>query len=69
MSVCGEWGGAEADGIGLGNPQHKWRLFFRRQAANPRYLQDGDVVTAAISDPDGGLDLGTQRTVVMGKAS
>ena len=50
-------------------PATRWRIFFRRQAANPLYLQDGDVVTASITDPDGGLDLGTQGNVVVGKAS
>jgi 2-keto-4-pentenoate hydratase/2-oxohepta-3-ene-1,7-dioic acid hydratase in catechol pathway len=49
-------------------PATKWRIFFRRQATNPLYLQDGDVVTASISDLGSGLDLGTQRTVVVGKA-
>ena len=49
-------------------PATKWRIFFRRQAANPLYLQDGDVITASISDPGSGLDLGTQRNVVVGKA-
>ena len=28
-------------------PATKWRIFFRRQADNPLYLQDGDVVTGA----------------------
>ena len=50
-------------------PATRWRLFFRREAANPRYLQDGDVVTARIATPDSRLDLGTQRTVVVGKSS
>jgi 2-keto-4-pentenoate hydratase/2-oxohepta-3-ene-1,7-dioic acid hydratase in catechol pathway len=50
-------------------PATRWRLFFRRESANPRYLQDGDVVTARIATPDGRLDLGTQRTVVVGKSS
>ena len=45
-------------------PATKWRIFFRRQADNPRYLQDGDVVTAGIADPGSGIDLGTQRNVV-----
>ena len=50
-------------------PATKWRMFFRRQAANPRYLQDGDVVTALHHlDPDGRLDLGAQRNVVVGKS-
>ena len=47
----------------------RWRVFFRREAADPRYLQDGDVVTARIASPDGRLDLGTQRNVVVGKSS
>jgi 2-keto-4-pentenoate hydratase/2-oxohepta-3-ene-1,7-dioic acid hydratase in catechol pathway len=47
-------------------PALKWRLFFRRQAQNPRYLQRGDVVEASIGTDDGTLDLGRQRTVVGG---
>ncbi|HEU4426432.1 MAG TPA: fumarylacetoacetate hydrolase family protein [Pilimelia sp.] len=50
-------------------PATKWRLFFQRQAGNPRYLHDGDVVTAAIATDDHALDLGTQRTRVIGKSS
>jgi 2-keto-4-pentenoate hydratase/2-oxohepta-3-ene-1,7-dioic acid hydratase in catechol pathway len=50
-------------------PATKWRLFFRRQAANPRYLHDGDLVTAGIATDDHALDLGTQRTRVIGKSS
>ncbi len=52
---------------GLLPPATKWQLFFRRQAANPRYLQDGDVVTASIGTADGRLDLGTQRNTIIGK--
>jgi 2-keto-4-pentenoate hydratase/2-oxohepta-3-ene-1,7-dioic acid hydratase in catechol pathway len=52
---------------GLLPPAVKWRLFFRRQEANPRYLHDGDVITATIATPDGQLNLGTQRTTVIGK--
>ena len=52
---------------GLLPPAAKWRLFFGRQAANPRYLRDGDVITATIATPDRQLDLGTQRTTVIGK--
>lgn len=52
---------------GLLPPATKWRLFFKRQAGNPRYLRDGDVITARISA--GGLDLGTQRNTVVGTAS
>jgi 2-keto-4-pentenoate hydratase/2-oxohepta-3-ene-1,7-dioic acid hydratase in catechol pathway len=52
---------------GLLPPATRWRLFFSREAANPRYLRDGDVVTATIALPDGQLDLGTQRNTVIGK--
>jgi 2-keto-4-pentenoate hydratase/2-oxohepta-3-ene-1,7-dioic acid hydratase in catechol pathway len=48
-------------------PATKWRMFFKRQAGNPKYLRDGDVVTAGIAAPGGNLDLGTQRNVVVGK--
>jgi 2-keto-4-pentenoate hydratase/2-oxohepta-3-ene-1,7-dioic acid hydratase in catechol pathway len=50
-------------------PATKWRLFFRRQAGNPRYLHDGDVITATIATDDHALDLGTQRTLVTRKSS
>jgi 2-keto-4-pentenoate hydratase/2-oxohepta-3-ene-1,7-dioic acid hydratase in catechol pathway len=52
---------------GLLPPAARWRLFFRRQATNPHYLHDGDVVTASIATTDGELDLGAQRTTVVGK--
>jgi 2-keto-4-pentenoate hydratase/2-oxohepta-3-ene-1,7-dioic acid hydratase in catechol pathway len=52
---------------GLLPPATRWKLFFGRQAANPRYLRDGDVITATIVSPDGHLDLGTQHTTVIGK--
>ncbi|WP_435582226.1 fumarylacetoacetate hydrolase family protein [Amycolatopsis thermoflava] len=42
----------------------KWRLFFRGQERNPRYLKDGDVIEAAVATDDGAIDLGIQRTVV-----
>jgi 2-keto-4-pentenoate hydratase/2-oxohepta-3-ene-1,7-dioic acid hydratase in catechol pathway len=42
----------------------RWRLFFRGQARNPDYLQDGDVVEASVATDDGAIDLGTQRTIV-----
>jgi 2-keto-4-pentenoate hydratase/2-oxohepta-3-ene-1,7-dioic acid hydratase in catechol pathway len=48
-------------------PAIRWRLFFRRQAGNPRYLRDGDVITASIASPDGRLDLGQQHNTVIGK--
>jgi 2-keto-4-pentenoate hydratase/2-oxohepta-3-ene-1,7-dioic acid hydratase in catechol pathway len=52
---------------GLLPPPTRWKLFFARQAGNPRYLRDGDVITATIASPDGQLDLGTQRSTVVGK--
>jgi 2-keto-4-pentenoate hydratase/2-oxohepta-3-ene-1,7-dioic acid hydratase in catechol pathway len=46
-------------------PDHvKWRMFFRGQAGNPRYLKDGDVIEASVATDDGAIDLGTQHTVV-----
>jgi 2-keto-4-pentenoate hydratase/2-oxohepta-3-ene-1,7-dioic acid hydratase in catechol pathway len=48
-------------------PATRWKLFFKAQAANPRYLRDGDVITATIASPDGQLDLGTQRNTIIGK--
>jgi 2-keto-4-pentenoate hydratase/2-oxohepta-3-ene-1,7-dioic acid hydratase in catechol pathway len=51
---------------GLLPPTVKWEMFFRRQAGNPRYLRDGDLVTAGIASADGELDLGIQRCTVTG---
>jgi 2-keto-4-pentenoate hydratase/2-oxohepta-3-ene-1,7-dioic acid hydratase in catechol pathway len=45
-------------------PAVKWKLFFRGQARNHKYLKDGDVVEATIATDDGAIDLGRQRTVV-----
>lgn len=45
-------------------PAVKWKAFFKRQASNPLYLRDGDVVELSIATPDGTLDLGVQRTRV-----
>jgi 2-keto-4-pentenoate hydratase/2-oxohepta-3-ene-1,7-dioic acid hydratase in catechol pathway len=47
-------------------PATKWKLFFKKQAQNPKYLQDGDIVELAIATDDGALDLGRQRTEVQG---
>ena len=52
---------------GLLPPATRWKLFFKRQAANPRYLHDSDVITATIASPDGQLDLGTQHNTIIGK--
>ncbi|TDO33974.1 2-keto-4-pentenoate hydratase/2-oxohepta-3-ene-1,7-dioic acid hydratase in catechol pathway [Kribbella sp. VKM Ac-2527] len=45
-------------------PAMKWKAFFKRQAGNPRYLADGDVVEVGIGTDDGAIVLGTQRTIV-----
>ncbi len=45
-------------------PAVKWKVFFKRQAANPRYLQDGDIVEASVATDDGAIDLGIQRTAI-----
>ena len=45
-------------------PALKWKLFFKKQAENPKYLKHGDVVELAIGTDDGAIDLGRQRTVV-----
>ncbi|MBF6468160.1 fumarylacetoacetate hydrolase family protein [Nocardia beijingensis] len=46
-------------------PAVKWKAFFKRQAANPKYLQAGDIVEASIATDDGALDLGIQRNTVV----
>lgn len=53
--------------VGLLPPAVKWRLFFTKQAKNPRYLQDGDTITASIAMPAGSIDLGAQHNTVQGK--
>lgn len=45
-------------------PATKWRLFFKAQAKNPKYLQHGDVVELTVATDDDAIDLGRQRTVV-----
>jgi 2-keto-4-pentenoate hydratase/2-oxohepta-3-ene-1,7-dioic acid hydratase in catechol pathway len=45
-------------------PTLKWRMFFRRQAGNRKYLQHGDIVEASVATDDGAIDLGTQRSAV-----
>ncbi|MEU4236754.1 fumarylacetoacetate hydrolase family protein [Actinoplanes sp. NPDC026619] len=52
---------------GLLSPARRLELFFKRQATNPNYLQDGDVVSASITLPGRGLDLGRQTNVVRAK--
>ena len=45
-------------------PALKWKLFFQRQAQNPKYLKHGDIVEVAIGTDDGVIDLGRQHTTV-----
>jgi 2-keto-4-pentenoate hydratase/2-oxohepta-3-ene-1,7-dioic acid hydratase in catechol pathway len=45
-------------------PATKWRLFFKAQQKNDKYLREGDVVELAVATEDGAVDLGRQRTVV-----
>ncbi len=45
-------------------PATKWKLFFKAQAKNTKYLRGGDVVEASVGTDDGAIDLGRQRTVV-----
>ena len=45
-------------------PAVKWKAFFNRQAKNPKYLHDGDVVEATVATDDGAIDLGGQRNSV-----
>jgi len=45
-------------------PALKWKIFFQRQAKNPKYLERGYVIEVAIGTNDGAIDLGRQRTVV-----
>src|SRR5271155_656674 len=42
-------------------PEVKWKAFFKRQAGNPKYLHDGDVVEASVTTDDGAIELGTQH--------
>ena len=43
----------------------KWRLFVRKGAANPAYLQPGDRIRASIRTDDGAIDLGEQTTAIV----
>lgn len=45
-------------------PAVKWKAFFNRQAKNPKYLRDGDIVEASVATDDGAIDLGAQRNLV-----
>jgi 2-keto-4-pentenoate hydratase/2-oxohepta-3-ene-1,7-dioic acid hydratase in catechol pathway len=45
-------------------PAVKWKAFFKRQAGNPKYLRDGDLIEASVATDDGAIDLGAQRNTV-----
>ncbi len=45
-------------------PALKWKIFFRKQAGNPKYLKAGDVIDIRIGTADGKIDLGRQTCVV-----
>jgi 2-keto-4-pentenoate hydratase/2-oxohepta-3-ene-1,7-dioic acid hydratase in catechol pathway len=45
-------------------PAVKWKAFFNRQAKNPKYLHDSDVVETTVATDDGAIDLGGQRNSV-----
>ena len=46
-------------------PAVKWKAFFKSQAKNPKYLQNGDVIEASVRTDDGAIDLGAQRMTVV----
>ena len=52
---------------GLLPPATRWKLFFGRQAANPRYLHDGDVITATIASPTAGSTSARSATPLSGR--
>ena len=45
-------------------PALKWKAFFNRQAKNPKYLHERDVVETTVATDDGTIDLGRQRNRV-----
>ena len=45
-------------------PAVKWKAFFKSQAANPKYLKNGDVVESSVRTDDGAIDHGTPRMTV-----
>jgi 2-keto-4-pentenoate hydratase/2-oxohepta-3-ene-1,7-dioic acid hydratase in catechol pathway len=45
----------------------KWHMFVRNGLKNPKYLQPDDVMELCIRTDDGRLDLGVQRTRVVGE--
>jgi 2-keto-4-pentenoate hydratase/2-oxohepta-3-ene-1,7-dioic acid hydratase in catechol pathway len=53
-------------GTALGAPPKPTELkaFLEREASNPKYLQQGDILEVSIATNDGAINLGTQRTSV-----
>jgi 2-keto-4-pentenoate hydratase/2-oxohepta-3-ene-1,7-dioic acid hydratase in catechol pathway len=53
-------------GTALGAPPKppEVQAFLKREASNPKYLQDGDILEVSIATNDGAVDLGAQRTAV-----
>jgi 2-keto-4-pentenoate hydratase/2-oxohepta-3-ene-1,7-dioic acid hydratase in catechol pathway len=45
--------------------QVKWKVFFDKQAKNPKYLRPGNRVSASIRTDDGRIDLGSQDCLVV----
>ena len=45
-------------------PALKWKAFFNRQAKNPKYLRDRDIVETTVATDDGAIDLGKQHNRV-----
>jgi 2-keto-4-pentenoate hydratase/2-oxohepta-3-ene-1,7-dioic acid hydratase in catechol pathway len=46
----------------------KWKMFMKVQEGRSQYLKVGDVVEARIASPDGAIDLGRQRNLVVEEA-
>lgn len=44
------------------------KTFLKRQAENPNYLKDGDVIRCSMRSPDGTIDLGEMKTTIVSKA-
>ena len=45
-------------------PAVRWKAFFNRQAKNPKYLHENDVVETTVATDDGAISLGAQRNSV-----
>ena len=43
----------------------RWQLFIKGALKDPAYLQDGDVMEAWAKTPDGRIDLGAQRNLIV----